>query len=69
MTVQEFCKIVEAQYVPNTTKELMRDLFRELRPGGIGVYAYARQFTKLSLFAPKDVTTDALRVGKFRPGF
>lgn len=62
MMVYEFIKIFEVQFVPNTTKELMRDQFRELQQAGIGIHAYTRRFAKLSLFSPKDVATDALRV-------
>lgn len=66
MTAVEFMTLFEHQYVSDTTRKKMRDMFRKMRQGSMSVNAYARRFIELSLFAPEVVATDALRVGRFR---
>lgn len=46
----------------------MRDHYRGLRQEGMSVWVYVRRVTKLSLFAPKDVAINVIRVGRFRCG-
>lgn len=52
--------------MPDTTRVVMRDRFQDFRQGGMSVQAYAKCFIELVLFALEDVTTDALRVGRFK---
>lgn len=53
MTVQKLCEILDSQFVPDTTRELIR----EFRQSGMSVYAYAKCFNELPLFSLEDVTT------------
>lgn len=42
MTIWEFRELFDASYVPNSTRELMRDQFRELRHNCMNVQAYTK---------------------------
>lgn len=41
MAVHDLKEIFKTQFVPNITREMMRDKFRKLRQEGMGVHSYA----------------------------
>lgn len=45
MILAEFRMLFKAQYILCTTRELIRDQFRELSQGGMSIQAYAKKFT------------------------
>lgn len=65
MTIVCFRELFEAQFIPDTTHEIIRNQFIDFCLGGMGVQAFAKRGNELALFAPEDVVTNDLRVSCF----
>ncbi|XP_075650099.1 uncharacterized protein LOC142620647 [Castanea sativa] len=64
----EFVKKFYDQYFTERFRDKEATNFNELVQGSIGVAQYEAKFTNLSRFAPHLVSTEALRLKKFRKG-
>lgn len=62
MTIASFRELFEVQFMPDTTREIMRNQFRDFCQGNMCVLAFSRRFSELALFSPRDVASDTLRV-------
>ena len=64
----EFVKKFYDQYFTKHFRDKQATNFDEIVQGSMGVAQYEAKFTELSCFAPHLVSTEALRVKKFRKG-
>nr|XP_023905116.1 uncharacterized protein LOC112016887 [Quercus suber] len=64
----EFVKKFYEQYFTERFRDKQAENFDELVQGSMGIAQYEAKFTELSRFAPHLVSTEALRVKKFRKG-
>ncbi|XP_023885427.2 uncharacterized protein LOC111997559 isoform X2 [Quercus suber] len=64
----EFVKKFYDQYFTERFRDKQAENFEELVQGNMGVAQYEAKFTELSRFSPHLVSTEALRVKKFRKG-
>lgn len=68
MNVEKSRDLFEEWFVPETSYELLREQFKNLFQGGMGVQQYANHFNKLVLFSNKDVLAETSRVVRFHRG-
>ena len=68
VTWDEFHTVFREKYIPKTVMDGMRKKFQSLTQGKMDIEAYAREFTRLSRYAPRDVVDDADKHELFRKG-
>ena len=68
VTWDEFHTVFREKYIPKTVMDGMRKKFQSLTRGKMDIEAYAREFTRLARYAPRDVVDDADKQELFRKG-
>ena len=68
VTWEEFYNAFCAAYIPKAVMDIKRKEFLELTQGKMDVEPYGRAFTRLSRYAPRDVTNDEDKQDLFRKG-
>lgn len=61
MIVAYFRELFEARFMLDSTRQITWNQFRYFHQGEISVQAFARRFSNLALFYPKDVAIYTLR--------
>jgi hypothetical protein len=67
-TWEEFRTAFRAAYIPKPLMDLKRREFLDLHQGRMDVPVYGHEFSRLSRYAPRDVTNDADKQELFRKG-
>ena len=68
VTWDEFYTVFREKYIPKTVMDGMRKKFQSLTQGKMDIEAYAREFTRLARYAPRDVVDDADKQELFHKG-
>ena len=68
ITWAEFKEMLESKFLPQTVRDQLHDEFLHIRQGNRSVAEYDREFTRLSRFASRIVSTERERAAHFLQG-